>query len=128
MKSRSSRFLFSQQKLFVLVESYLRRCIKPLEALLTSHKRLVVKDSAVSIRNKLRIFFQSIHVVYLNLHLHISYSIVVRLLVVFRAHTCTCTCTLNANNNNYYYYYVRPLSQCLGSERYMYVVYFLSNK
>ena len=32
-----------------LVESYLRRCIKPLEALLTSHKRLVVKDSAVSI-------------------------------------------------------------------------------
>ena len=31
-----------------LAESYLRRCIKPLEALLTSHKRLVVKDSAVS--------------------------------------------------------------------------------
>lgn len=30
-------------------ESYLRRCIKPLEALLTSHKRLVVKDSAVSV-------------------------------------------------------------------------------
>jgi len=29
-------------------ESYLRRCIKPLEALLTSHKRLVVKDSAVN--------------------------------------------------------------------------------
>lgn len=35
--------------IIVLVESYLRRCIKPLEALLTSHKRLVVKDSAVSI-------------------------------------------------------------------------------
>ena len=33
---------------FFYVESYLRRCIKPLEALLTSHKRLVVKDSAVS--------------------------------------------------------------------------------
>ncbi|CAB3993444.1 H ACA ribonucleo complex subunit 4-like [Paramuricea clavata] len=29
-------------------ESYLRRTIKPLEALLTSHKRLVVKDSAVN--------------------------------------------------------------------------------
>lgn len=29
-------------------ESYLRRCIKPLEALLTSHKRVVVKDSAVN--------------------------------------------------------------------------------
>ena len=30
-------------------ESYLRRVIKPLEALLTSHKRVVIKDSAVSI-------------------------------------------------------------------------------
>ena len=30
-------------------ESYLRRVIKPLEALLTSHKRIVVKDSAVSV-------------------------------------------------------------------------------
>merc|ERR1712178_61390 len=29
-------------------ESYLRRVIKPLEALLTSHKRIVVKDSAVN--------------------------------------------------------------------------------
>ncbi|XP_031559186.1 H/ACA ribonucleoprotein complex subunit CBF5-like [Actinia tenebrosa] len=29
-------------------ETYLRRCIQPLEALLTSHKRLVVKDSAVN--------------------------------------------------------------------------------
>ncbi|KAK3698529.1 hypothetical protein QZH41_014455, partial [Actinostola sp. cb2023] len=29
-------------------ESYLRRCIQPLEALLTSHKRVVVKDSAVN--------------------------------------------------------------------------------
>ena len=28
-------------------ESYLRRVIKPLEALLTSHKRIVLKDSAV---------------------------------------------------------------------------------
>ena len=32
-----------------LLESYLRRTIKPLEALLTSHKRLVVKDSAVGL-------------------------------------------------------------------------------
>ena len=29
-------------------ESYLRRVIKPLEALLTGHKRVVIKDSAVS--------------------------------------------------------------------------------
>ena len=29
-------------------ESYLRRVIKPLEALLTGHKRIVIKDSAVS--------------------------------------------------------------------------------
>lgn len=30
-------------------ESYLRRVIKPLEALLVSHKRIVMKDSAVSL-------------------------------------------------------------------------------
>ncbi|XP_072034725.1 H/ACA ribonucleoprotein complex subunit DKC1-like [Amphiura filiformis] len=29
-------------------ENYLRRCIKPLEALLTSHKRIVLKDSAIN--------------------------------------------------------------------------------
>lgn len=29
-------------------ESYLRYAIKPLEALLTGHKRIVIKDSAVS--------------------------------------------------------------------------------
>ena len=29
-------------------ESYLRRVIKPLEALLTDHKRIIIKDSAVS--------------------------------------------------------------------------------
>lgn len=29
-------------------ESYLRRVIKPLEALLVSHKRIILKDSAVS--------------------------------------------------------------------------------
>lgn len=29
-------------------ESYMRRVVKPLEALLTSHKRLVIKDSAVN--------------------------------------------------------------------------------
>jgi len=28
-------------------ESYLRRVIKPLEALLVSHKRVILKDSAV---------------------------------------------------------------------------------
>lgn len=30
------------------IESYIRRVIKPLEALLASHKRIVLKDSAVS--------------------------------------------------------------------------------
>ena len=30
-------------------ETYMRRVVKPLEALLTGHKRLVVKDSAVSV-------------------------------------------------------------------------------
>jgi H/ACA ribonucleoprotein complex subunit 4 len=30
-------------------ESYMRRVVKPLEALLTNHKRVVVKDSAVSL-------------------------------------------------------------------------------
>jgi len=30
-------------------ESYLRRVIKPLEALLVSHKRVILKDSAVSV-------------------------------------------------------------------------------
>ena len=29
-------------------ENYLRRVIKPLEALLTSHKKIIMKDSAVS--------------------------------------------------------------------------------
>lgn len=29
-------------------ESYLRRVIRPLEALLVGHKRIIVKDSAVS--------------------------------------------------------------------------------
>ena len=28
-------------------ESYLRRCIRPLEALLVSHKRVIMKDSSV---------------------------------------------------------------------------------
>lgn len=28
-------------------ETYLRRVIKPLEALLVSHKRIIIKDSAV---------------------------------------------------------------------------------
>lgn len=30
-------------------ESYLRRVVRPLESLLTNHKRIVMKDSAVSI-------------------------------------------------------------------------------
>ena len=30
-------------------ETYLRRVIRPLEALLVSHKRIIMKDSAVSI-------------------------------------------------------------------------------
>ena len=29
-------------------ESYMRRVVRPLETLLTSHKRIVIKDSAVS--------------------------------------------------------------------------------
>lgn len=33
-------------------ESYLRRVIKPMEAILTGHKRIVLKDSAVSLGNK----------------------------------------------------------------------------
>lgn len=39
-------------------ESYLRRVIKPLEALLTSHKRIIMKDS--SVRASLH-FFRSYH-------------------------------------------------------------------
>ena len=30
-------------------ETYLRRVIKPLEALLVSHKRIIMKDTAVSV-------------------------------------------------------------------------------
>ena len=37
-------------------ESYLRRVVKPLEALLVSHKRIIIKDSAVSITT-VRILF-----------------------------------------------------------------------
>lgn len=33
---------------FIFTEAYMRRIVKPLEALLTSHKRIVLKDSAVS--------------------------------------------------------------------------------
>ena len=29
-------------------ETYMRRIVRPLEALLTSHKRIIMKDSAVS--------------------------------------------------------------------------------
>ena len=47
----------SRQKMFTQVaehlkynkdETYLRRVIKPLEALLVGHKRIILKDSAVS--------------------------------------------------------------------------------
>jgi hypothetical protein len=34
--------------LYIYIESYMRRVVKPLEALLTSHRRIVLKDSAVS--------------------------------------------------------------------------------
>ena len=37
-------------------ESYLRRVVYPLEKLLTSHKRLVMKDSAVSYGVKVNVF------------------------------------------------------------------------
>lgn len=37
-------------------ESYLRRVVYPLEKLLTSHKRLVMKDSAVSYGIKVNVF------------------------------------------------------------------------
>ena len=33
---------------FVPIETYMRRVVQPLEALLTTHKRIVLKDSAVS--------------------------------------------------------------------------------
>ena len=52
---RSSVFELQGNKHFYLTsdeyfaETYLRRVVKPLEALLVSHKRLVVKDSAVSV-------------------------------------------------------------------------------
>jgi len=35
-------------------ESYLRRVIKPLEALLVSHKRVILKDSAVCLASCLQ--------------------------------------------------------------------------
>ena len=41
------KFIYKLQ--CINIESYMRRIVKPLEALLTSHKRIVIKDSAVSI-------------------------------------------------------------------------------
>ena len=38
-------------------ETYLRRVIRPLEALLTSHKRLIVKDSSVRFLPKLLLHY-----------------------------------------------------------------------
>lgn len=37
-------------------ESYLRRVVNPLEALLTSHKRIIMKDTAVRLHIKRTIF------------------------------------------------------------------------
>jgi len=39
-----AQWMFDHQK----NEEYLRRVVKPLEALLISHKRIILKDSAVS--------------------------------------------------------------------------------
>ena len=41
-----AQYLYDHQK----DESYLRRVIRPLEALLVSHKRIILKDSAVGFR------------------------------------------------------------------------------
>lgn len=38
-------------------ESYLRRVVNPLEALLTSHKRIIMKDTAVRLHIKCFIFW-----------------------------------------------------------------------
>lgn len=37
-------------------ETYLRRVIQPVESLLTTHKRVVMKDSAVSLENIIKAF------------------------------------------------------------------------
>lgn len=37
-------------------ESYLRRVVNPLEALLTSHKRIIMKDTAVRLHIKRTVF------------------------------------------------------------------------
>ena len=44
----TDRISVSLVSAFLRAESYMRRVIKPLEALLTSHKRIVLKDSAVN--------------------------------------------------------------------------------
>jgi len=59
-------------------ESYLRRVIKPLEALLTGHKRVVIKDSAVSgslIHTALIIFRPNMDTIGLILIFHIHTKI-----------------------------------------------------
>lgn len=38
-------------------ETYLRRVIRPLEALMMSHKRIIMKDSAVSINSIHKVLF-----------------------------------------------------------------------
>ena len=40
--------VYNYDFMIILLETYMRRVVKPLEALLTSHKRIVIKDSAVS--------------------------------------------------------------------------------
>lgn len=43
-------FFFAFYLYFRISEQYMRHVVKPLEALLTSHKRIIIKDSAVSSR------------------------------------------------------------------------------
>ena len=40
-------------------ETYLRRVIRPLEALMMSHKRIIMKDSAVSANHLFLFIFES---------------------------------------------------------------------
>ena len=39
----------------------MRRVVKPLEALLVSHRRIVLKDSAVSLRGEKSMIFRVVH-------------------------------------------------------------------
>ena len=65
-------------------ETYLRRVIRPLEALLTNHKRIIMKDSAVNAvcygakimlpgKYFIRIIFRSLHLRYRVFHLRMCF-------------------------------------------------------